>query len=100
MEQCPEWAKPNGQILYFGVAPRGKTIKLNPFDIYKKELKIMSSFTSKRNTYQALELLRQGKIAVKNLISHKLPLKDFYKGINLIEKGIDKVMKILIIPGA
>ncbi len=66
--------------------------------IFQKGLTIVSSFTSVRNSYQAIALLEAGKIDVSGLISHRLPLSEFERGIKLIEKGDDDVKKVMILP--
>ena len=59
---------------------------------------VLSSFTSLRNSYQALHLLKQNRISLEGLISHKLSLSDFITGIETIEKGEEDVKKVMILP--
>jgi threonine dehydrogenase-like Zn-dependent dehydrogenase len=42
--------------------------------------------------------LEAGKIDVSDLISHRLPLSEFERGIKLIEKGDDDVKKVMLLP--
>ena len=58
----------------------------------------MSSYTSLRNSWQALELMQTGQINVKDLISHKLSLEEFERGLKIMETHSEPAMKILIIP--
>jgi len=55
-----------------------------------KGLTTLSSFTSLRNSYQALD----------GLISHRLPLGYFRTGIHLLENGLDGVRKAIILPNS
>ena len=66
--------------------------------IFRKGLTLLSSFTSVRNSYQAISLLQSGQVEVSPLISHKFPLEDFERGIELIESGKDNVKKVLLLP--
>ena len=68
------------------------------FPIFRKGLTILSSFTSLRNSYQALGLLKSGRVLVEKLISHRLPLEELQRGIELIEKGREQVRKVMILP--
>ena len=43
-------------------------------------------------------MLRSGKIDVSALVSHELPLKDFRRGIELMEEGKEGALKILMRP--
>jgi hypothetical protein len=47
-----------------------------------------SSFTSVRNSIQAIDLLRTGRIRVDQLVSHRLPLEELQRGIEVIEGGV------------
>lgn len=98
MQKTIDFARYGGTVLLFGVPPAGQSISLDAFKVYRKGLTILSSFTSVRNSYQAVALLESGQIDVSGLISHRLPLKEFPRGIELIEKGLEGVKKVLIMP--
>jgi threonine dehydrogenase-like Zn-dependent dehydrogenase len=66
--------------------------------MFRKGLTVLSSFTSVRNSYQAVTLLQSKRIEVSSLISHQLPLTEFEKGVRLIEEGLEDVKKVLILP--
>jgi len=66
--------------------------------MFNKGLSLYSSFTSVRNSQQALSLLQSNQVKVADLISHTLPLAEFKQGIELIEKGTEYVMKVQITP--
>ena len=98
MARLLDYARPGGQVLWFGVPPSGAALTLEPFKVFRKGLAIYGSFTSRRNSYQAVELLRSGRLAVGDLVSHRLPLAEFERGCRLIEDGADEVRKVMIIP--
>ncbi len=98
MARAIDFARRGGTVLLFGVPPAGASMELEGFKIFQKGLTILSSFTSLRNSYQAVALLQSGQVDVLGLISHQLPLSDFERGVELIEKGRDDVKKVLILP--
>lgn len=98
MEQTLSCARPGGTVLWFGVPPKGRKAEIEPFVLFEKGLHLLSSFTSVRNTLQALRLLQSERITVTELISHRFPLTDVQRGIELIESGGDDVMKVTILP--
>ena len=98
LERAIEFVRYGGTMLFFGVAPSGVSMNIEPFLIFKKGLKIVSSYTSLRNSFQAVDLLSKGVISVTELISHKLPLEEFAKGVELLETGADDVKKVVILP--
>ena len=98
MAQTVGLARGGGTVLLFGVPPRGSTLVLDAFAIFEKGLTLRSSFTSLRNSYQAIALLRSGAVKVTDLVSHRLPLESFEQGVTMIEKGLDGVKKVLMVP--
>jgi D-arabinitol dehydrogenase (NADP+) len=91
-------ARPGGKILWFGVPPAGQPLEIEPFKVFRKGLTILSSFTSVRNSHQALALLQTGLVRVDDLVSHRLPLEQLQRGIETIEQGLEGVKKVLILP--
>ena len=57
MSRTLDFARPGGKILLFGVPPSGQKMTVEAFPIFRKGLTILSSFTSLRNSYQALGLV-------------------------------------------
>jgi len=98
MEQTVDLVRSGGAVLLFGVPPAKEKMRLEGLKFFKKGLTILSSFTSVRNSYQSISLLKAGIIDVSGLISHRLPLSEFERGVNLIEKGDDDVKKVIILP--
>ena len=98
MSRTIEFARYGGKVLLFGVPPNGQSMSIEAFPIFRKGLTILSSFTSLRNSMQAVSLLASGQIRVAEIISHRLPLEEFQRGIELIESGKENVKKVMILP--
>ncbi len=97
IEQTISLARHGGRVLLFGVAPREATVRLKPFDIFRKGLHIYSSYTSLRNSLQALDLLQGGRVEVSRLVSHRLPMERFKDAVHLLADP-EGAMKIQILP--
>jgi 2-desacetyl-2-hydroxyethyl bacteriochlorophyllide A dehydrogenase len=100
MGKTTQWARPGGRILLFGVPPSGAQLTLDAFTVFHKGLTLMSSYTSVRNSIQAVRMLRSGRIDVSVLVSHELPLERFAEAVEMIGKGADGVLKVLMAPRA
>jgi len=98
MQRAVDFARPGGKVLLFGVPPSGKDLCVEAFKIFRKGLTVLSSFTSVRNSIQAINLLRSRRILVDRLVSHHMPLEEFQRGIEIIEGGLDNVKKVQITP--
>jgi threonine dehydrogenase-like Zn-dependent dehydrogenase len=98
MEQSLTYVRKGGTLLWFGVPKRDAAVSLPAFTIFEKGLFILSSYTSVRNSIQAVRLLESGRIDVSRLVSHQLPLEEFAKGVETIERGVEGVLKVVILP--
>ena len=98
LSQAIRIARPGGRILMFGVSPQGKTATIEPFQVFRKGLSIFASYTSRRNSLQALALIASGRVRVDDLVSHRLPLDGFEAGIRKIEDRGENAMKVMVFP--
>jgi len=98
MQRSPDFARHGGTVLLFGVPPAGQRMELEAFPIFRKGLTILSSFTSRRNSFQAVSLLATRQIQVEPLISHQMPLRDFPRALQLLEQKLPNVRKVMILP--
>lgn len=96
LEKSLDLARKGGTLLWFAVPKKDATVTLPPFKIFEKGLHIVSSYTSVRNSIQAVRMLENGKIDVSDVISHRLPLEEFVKGIETIEKSEEGVLKVIV----
>jgi 2-desacetyl-2-hydroxyethyl bacteriochlorophyllide A dehydrogenase len=98
MNRSIDYVRMGGTVLLFGVPPSGKNIEVEGFKIFRKGLTVLSSFTSVRNSFQAVDLLQSGQIRVEPLISHHLPLQDLPHALELIESRDPAVKKVIVHP--
>ncbi len=92
-EQLFEFVNKNGRVLFFGHCEHDKKISINPSQIHKNDISIQGSFSLKRNTAQALELLKNKKINLEGIISHEFKLTEFTEAFELAKTG--KFTKIM-----
>jgi D-arabinitol dehydrogenase (NADP+) len=98
MNRSIDFARHGGTVLLFGVPPAGKKLELDAFRIFQKGLTLLSSYTSVRNSLQAIQLLQTGQIQVEPLISHRLPLRELSSALEWIESRDPAVKKVIIEP--
>lgn len=77
VEGMPRWARDGGKLLYFGVCPPSAEIRLNPFEVYRRELQVIGSFSLNGTLGPALRLIRSGAVRVEPLVSHTFGLDEF-----------------------
>ena len=98
MNRTIDFARKGGTVLLFGVPPSGRNIEMEGFKIFQKGLTVLSSFTSVRNSFQAVGLLQSGQVKVDSLISHRLPLEELPRALELIESRDPAVKKVIVQP--
>lgn len=100
LEQSIEYVKHTGKVLWFGVPNANAEVNLKPFEMFAKEISIITSYTSCRNSWQAIHFMQNNKLNLKSLISHKLSLEEFEKGLKILKTHSEPVMKIIITPNS
>lgn len=89
--------EPGGRVIWFGVADTKAEIKINPFYIYRNEITIKGCFINPYTTERAVRLLGEGRIKVKELITHRFRLSEFDKAMQVYREDRERI-KILIKP--
>lgn len=92
-----QWTKFGAKVLFFGVCPSDARITINPYDIYRREIKVIGTFAQLYNFPQALNLLENKVIDVQSLISQRMTLEEFPKAMELMLTSHDR-LKIIIKP--
>ncbi|KAJ2369375.1 hypothetical protein H4S01_001041 [Coemansia sp. RSA 2610] len=77
MEAALGYAKAGGTVVWVGVAKPGVTVPVSPFDVYRRELTIKSTYTNPYGMARAVRILQDGKVDWAQLISHTFALDDF-----------------------
>ena len=85
-----------GKLLFFGVNPTEATIKISPYQVYKKDLEILGSFALRYTFHQAIALMQNGSVDVKPLLAERLPIERFPEALRLAGSG--DALKVQIQP--
>jgi len=87
-----------GTILFFAPTEPGVEIPFPLFDLWNKQIKMVSTYAgSPEDINLAIDLIKSKKVKVTDMISHKLPLVDAAKGFQLVAKAQDS-MKVILEP--
>ncbi len=85
LEQTLNYVTPRGKIWVFGVVPAGAFVKFPAYEIFRRDLKIIGSFAVNRTFPQSIAMIESGAVQVEPLISHRLPLDDFERALDLAQ---------------
>ena len=97
-EQALQMLARGGRISFFGGLPKDKpTITLDSNLVHYSELTIVgANGSSPEHNKRALQLIADGKVPVKDLITHLLPLDQVLEGSGIVSRG--EAIKVTIEP--
>lgn len=84
-----------GIIVVYGV-PVSNSTPIALLDLFKKDMKIITSRLYSRSFKEAIRLLNEGKINGKPMITHRVSLEDFPALISRIASGQEKSIKVIV----
>ncbi len=87
VEASPEFLKPGGRLLVFGVAPHKSSISLNPYEIYRRDYEIIGAFALKNTLNKSLRLIDSGKLKLEPVIGESFPLAEIKSALRTVEEG-------------
>ncbi|MCU0514142.1 MAG: zinc-dependent alcohol dehydrogenase family protein [Anaerolineae bacterium] len=79
------YTRARGKVWIFGVAPRGSQVSFPPYEVFRRDLRIIGSFAVNRTFPQSIAMIQQGLVQVEPLVSHELPLSEFARGFELAQ---------------
>jgi len=97
IEELPRLARNGGRIVYYGVADEADLVQISPFEIFRRELTIMGSFTEVDSFPDALAAFRAGAIRTDGLITHRFPVADYEAALEALRSD-SSAHKIVITP--
>lgn len=98
VERAFNYVTPGGKIVIYGIVPPDQNAKINPFDICRKDLQIIGSFSSVNSCIIAQELLANGIVRVEHLISHRFSLPEWGKAVETSRDPAKCMRAVILIP--
>ena len=97
LERSFPFVRPRGKIWVFGVCPPSAKVTFSPYEVFRRDLTIIGSFAVNRTFHESIALIESGAVQVEPLISHKVPLNEFQRGLELAETAPER-MKVQLTP--
>ncbi|MEW5937918.1 MAG: alcohol dehydrogenase catalytic domain-containing protein [Candidatus Thermoplasmatota archaeon] len=98
-EQALRCVDRGGTILFFAPPPPGHAVPLPVNEFWRNEITVTTSYgAAPRDLKEALELLRSGRIKVRDMITHTLPLSGIGEGFRLVAEAGES-LKVIVEPG-
>jgi 2-desacetyl-2-hydroxyethyl bacteriochlorophyllide A dehydrogenase len=87
-----------GRFLQVGVAPPSATVPVSPYRIYYEEISVFGSMAVLDSYAPALQLIAEGAIDVKPLLTHNVPLESYPDAFEALRRG--EGLKIQLSPSS
>jgi L-iditol 2-dehydrogenase len=98
MRQATKAVDRGGTLLFFAPTAAGVDVPIPLFDFWRDEINVVTSYAgSGDDLKEALELIRDGKVRVADMVTHRLPLAQTNFGFQLTASGQDSI-KVIIDP--
>jgi len=97
MESLPQFARYGGKVVYYGVAPEEDRITISPYEVFRRQLTILGSFSQAHTFARAARLVNGGDVRVKAMITHTFPLDGWPDALRLVSEEREHI-KIVIVP--
>jgi len=91
--QAVKSVKRGGKVVMVGAST--KDFSIAPFRLFKEEIKITGSYTAIKSDFPILiDLVREGKLNIKRIVTHTVSLDDINYGIEIMEKKIENLVRV------
>lgn len=80
VEQTIDIARRGATVVWFSVVAQGVKVKIEPFQVFRKELTITGSFINPSTHARAIKLISSGQVCVAPLLTHSYPLDQIEAG--------------------
>jgi len=89
---CFEHVGKGGTILQFGVVPKGEKVEISPFEIYKKEIRILGSYLNPFTMREAVRIIESGEFKFEKLVTDVLTLEEVKNYLEAHKKPLMKAI--------
>ncbi len=96
LESALESVRPGGRVGLVGIPESGARVKDAAALVTREVSLISSNAATEVETALALAILDAGQVGVADLVTHRVPLSDLHRGVELARTA--EAMKVLVVP--
>ena len=87
IEQAIHYLNPMGKLLLFGICPQNSIIKINPFQIFQKELTILGSVINPFTFQESIDFIKTINIPLEEIGVKFFSLKEYNVALEAAKSG-------------
>lgn len=96
LEQAFRCVEPGGTVLFFAPTEADVQVPIPFNDLWRNEVTMTSTYgAAPRDIRASIDLLRKRRVAVADLITHRLPLSEAGRGFALVADGRESIKVVL-----
>ena len=85
-----------GTLLFFAPAPEGVSVAIPLYELWRNEVTLTTSYAgSPEDIIEAIQLIRDRRIRVREMITHRLGLSEAGFGFDLVARAEQSIKVIL-----
>ena len=89
-----------GTILFFAVPRPDEIFDIPINDFWRNEIKVMTSYAAAPgDLIESIELIKNNKINVRDMVTHRLKFNEIQKGFNIVAEAKDSI-KVIVEPNS
>jgi 2-desacetyl-2-hydroxyethyl bacteriochlorophyllide A dehydrogenase len=97
IELATRLVRPGGRVALLGIAGESSTLQIPTDRLTRKDIVVAGTLSYTSATWsKALHLAESGLLDLQSLVTHRFPLADFRKAIDLMEQPRGGVIKIVL----
>jgi L-iditol 2-dehydrogenase len=98
IEQAMPLLAPGGTFMIFGVCPTGSAVRVEPFELYNKQVKVIASKMPPATLDRAARLIEARRIPCKQIVTATFGLSKLVESVEGFNVHRDKQVKVAIDP--
>ncbi len=95
-EQMPLFATFGAKLVVYGVCGEQERISISPYEIFRKELRLIGSFAQTHCFGRAVDFIESGIVSVAPLITGRFQLDQWGEAMDVVGIGGDKCIKAIV----
>ncbi|HEY3415257.1 MAG TPA: zinc-dependent alcohol dehydrogenase family protein [Armatimonadota bacterium] len=92
-----QFADYGAKVVCYGVAGEEERIEISPYEVFRRELKILGSFSQAHTFDRAVRLVNSGVVQLKEMVTHTFPLEGWGEALATVISGRESI-KVVITP--
>lgn len=97
LTRCLSLVGIGGTVFVYGMTAEAAQLAVRPYDIFRRELRIVGSFAQPHCLDRAMTMLRTGRLDTDGLITHRFQLPDYADAIDAVANN-SSCLKAVIAP--